>query len=103
MKIKSQMKLNLKLFKKLAQNLCFLYNNLMKRILLKIAYNGSKFHGWQRQEGQRTVQGEIENAIFVAFKQRCDVFGQMLVFMPLLNRHILILKIVCQLIKLKLF
>ena len=75
MKIKSQMKLNLKLFKKLAQNLCFLYNNLMKRILLKIAYNGSKFHGWQRQEGQRTVQGEIENAIFVAFKQHCDVFA----------------------------
>lgn len=47
----------------------------MKRILLKIAYNGSKFHGWQKQKGQRTVQGEIEKALIVAFKKQCDLFA----------------------------
>lgn len=35
----------------------------MKNILLTIAYDGSGFHGWQRQLEQRTVQGELENAL----------------------------------------
>lgn len=30
------------------------------RILMKIAYNGTHFNGWQHQEKGRTVQGEIE-------------------------------------------
>ncbi|NLB70248.1 MAG: tRNA pseudouridine(38-40) synthase TruA [Lentisphaerae bacterium] len=30
---------------------------------IKIAYDGTNFHGWQRQNEFRTVQGEIENAI----------------------------------------
>lgn len=29
-------------------------------VLLKIKYDGSGFHGWQKQQGLRTVQGEIE-------------------------------------------
>ena len=32
----------------------------MNKLLLKIAYDGSKYHGWQKQPGQRTVQGTIE-------------------------------------------
>lgn len=47
----------------------------MKRILLKIAYNGANFHGLQKQEGLRTVQGEIESAIYNAFKSHCQVFA----------------------------
>ncbi len=47
----------------------------MKRILLKIAYDGTNFHGWQRQEGLRTVQGEIEKAILDAFKIQAEVFA----------------------------
>jgi tRNA pseudouridine38-40 synthase len=35
----------------------------MKNILLKIAYDGSSFHGWQSQPGLRTVQGDIEEAL----------------------------------------
>jgi len=35
----------------------------MKNILLKIAYDGSGFHGWQRQPDQRTVQGTLEEAL----------------------------------------
>ncbi|MDJ0660494.1 MAG: tRNA pseudouridine(38-40) synthase TruA [Crocosphaera sp.] len=34
-----------------------------KRVALVIQYQGSRFHGWQRQPNQRTVQEEIETAI----------------------------------------
>ncbi len=30
---------------------------------LTVAYLGTPFHGWQRQRGQRTVQGELEAAL----------------------------------------
>jgi tRNA pseudouridine38-40 synthase len=33
------------------------------RMKLVIAYLGTPFHGWQRQRGQRTVQGELERAL----------------------------------------
>lgn len=33
------------------------------RIKLTVAYLGDCFHGWQRQSGARTVQGEIERAL----------------------------------------
>lgn len=35
----------------------------MKNILLTIEYDGSCFHGWQRQQEHRTVQGELEKAL----------------------------------------
>ena len=47
----------------------------MKRMLIKIAYDGTNFHGWQKQEGLRTVQGEIEKAIWDAFKMQAEVFA----------------------------
>ncbi|MDG2989609.1 tRNA pseudouridine(38-40) synthase TruA [Candidatus Synechococcus calcipolaris G9] len=34
-----------------------------QRVALLIQYQGTNFHGWQRQLKQRTVQGEIEAAI----------------------------------------
>lgn len=34
----------------------------MPTYLLTIAYDGSRFHGWQRQAGVRTVQEELERA-----------------------------------------
>ncbi|MDU6532971.1 tRNA pseudouridine synthase A [Alloscardovia omnicolens] len=33
------------------------------RLRIDLAYDGTDFHGWARQTGQRTVQGEIEAAI----------------------------------------
>lgn len=33
------------------------------RLRLDLAYDGSAFHGWARQDGLRTVQGELETAL----------------------------------------
>ncbi len=35
----------------------------MKNVLLTIAYDGTNFHGWQRQPHCRTVQGELESVL----------------------------------------
>lgn len=35
----------------------------MKQIKLIVEYNGRGFHGWQKQPGLRTVQGELERVI----------------------------------------
>ncbi|MBI4568283.1 MAG: tRNA pseudouridine(38-40) synthase TruA [Planctomycetes bacterium] len=35
----------------------------MPLVRLTIAYDGADYHGWQRQEGLRTIQGEIERAL----------------------------------------
>lgn len=39
------------------------------RIRFDIAYDGSGFNGWSKQPGQRTVQGEIENALATIFRR----------------------------------
>ncbi|MCK5064573.1 MAG: tRNA pseudouridine(38-40) synthase TruA [Candidatus Fermentibacteraceae bacterium] len=33
------------------------------RIMMKIEYDGTEFHGWQLQPGARSVQGEIESVL----------------------------------------
>jgi tRNA pseudouridine38-40 synthase len=35
---------------------------MLKRFFFEIAYNGSTFHGWQKQPNEISVQEEIENA-----------------------------------------
>lgn len=38
------------------------------RLRLDIAYDGTAFHGWSRQRGLRTVQGELEAALATALR-----------------------------------
>jgi tRNA pseudouridine38-40 synthase len=35
----------------------------MTNFKITIEYDGSAYHGWQRQSSERTIQGEIENAL----------------------------------------
>jgi len=38
------------------------------RVRLDLAYDGTAFHGWARQPGLRTVQGELEQALTTALR-----------------------------------
>ena len=65
----------------------------MKRILLIIEYDGTAYSGWQRQPNKRTIQGEIEEAIFRSIGEKLKFLGaveQMLVFTHSISLHILI-------------
>ena len=53
---------------------------LQRNILLRISYEGTHFHGWQKQlrngtESFRTVQGEIERALTLLHKHPVELFG----------------------------
>lgn len=49
---------------------------MARRMKLEIAYHGELFHGWQQQRGQRTVQGELHNALAGLFRgHRISVVG----------------------------
>ncbi|WP_114853790.1 tRNA pseudouridine(38-40) synthase TruA [Brachybacterium sp. YJGR34] len=43
------------------------------RLRLDLAYDGTDFHGWAAQPGQRTVQGELEQALERITQQRVRV------------------------------
>ena len=43
------------------------------RIKAECSYNGSSFHGWARQAGQRTVEGEIEKALFTILRSEIKI------------------------------
>lgn len=46
----------------------------MRRIKLNVAYNGAPFHGWQKQQGLRTVQGDIETALQEITGEPTEIF-----------------------------
>ena len=45
------------------------------KIRLLLSYQGTDFYGWQRQKKARTVQGEIEKALFRLFQKSLSVLG----------------------------
>ena len=44
-------------------------------ILLTLSYDGSRYHGWQRQTHDISVQGTIEQALSRIFKQKIPLHG----------------------------
>lgn len=51
------------------------FEGRMKNILLTIAYDGTNFCGWQRQPGQRSVQGELERVLSIICKEPIRISG----------------------------
>lgn len=47
----------------------------MKKYLITVSYDGTDFFGWQKQNGLRTVQGELEKAFSLLFKEETLCFG----------------------------
>ncbi len=47
----------------------------MKNIKMVYQYDGSKFYGFQRQNGLKTVQGEIEKFFFQRFSQKVNIIS----------------------------
>lgn len=46
-----------------------------KRVRITLEYDGSKFHGFQLQDGNKTVQGELENALEKLYNKKIRVFA----------------------------
>ncbi len=47
----------------------------MKRILIKVAYDGTEYHGWQAAEGQETIAGNINRALKLLTGEDTEVQG----------------------------
>lgn len=45
------------------------------RYFFEIAYNGSAFHGWQRQQNATSVQEEVEKALSTILRQTVSIMG----------------------------
>lgn len=46
-----------------------------RNLLLTVEYDGTMFHGWQRQPGQVTVQGELERVLSVLCGRDVEISG----------------------------
>lgn len=53
----------------------FAFLVMVRRYFLRLAYNGSHFHGWQIQDGVRTVQGAMNEAITNILAESVYVVG----------------------------
>jgi len=46
-----------------------------KTLALTLSYNGTGFHGFARQPGQLTIQGDLENALKTIFRHEVETVG----------------------------
>ena len=46
-----------------------------RKLRLTVEYDGTDFHGWQRQIGLRTVQATLEDTLFQLIGERTEVRG----------------------------
>lgn len=47
----------------------------MKRVLLKVAYDGTQYHGWQMQNNGQTIEGELNRALTQLLGEDIQVIG----------------------------
>ena len=47
----------------------------MRRIMLRVAYDGTNYHGWQVQPGAATIEGELNKAISALTGEAIQVIG----------------------------
>lgn len=47
----------------------------MRNVRLEVAYDGSRFFGWQRQDGFHSVQEELEDAVLAVTGTRVTIHG----------------------------
>lgn len=47
----------------------------MKRIMLRVAYDGTNYHGWQLQPNVSTIEGALNEALSGLFKEEIKVIG----------------------------
>ena len=52
-----------------------IFTPMKRRFFAELAYNGSAYVGWQKQPGQSSVQGTIENALSTILNQPIEVLG----------------------------
>ena len=50
-------------------------SQLPRNLLLRIAYDGTDFSGWQIQPKRRTVQREIENRLEKLLREKINIIG----------------------------
>jgi tRNA pseudouridine38-40 synthase len=48
---------------------------LKQRYRLDLSYDGSRYHGWQKQPNATTIQEKIENALSIVFQVPIEVVG----------------------------
>jgi len=48
---------------------------VIRKVMVRLTYDGSGYKGFQRQRDQRTVQGEVEKALERIFKQPTVTYG----------------------------
>ncbi len=48
---------------------------MLKNFKLTIEYDGTAYHGWQRQKNERSIQGEIEKAIMTMTGEKTSLIG----------------------------